>query len=372
VLAYQLETLLVMAAVAAACAVPGVFLVLRRLAMTGDAIGHVLLLGIVLAYFAVRDLSSPWLLAGAAASGVATVALVELLQRSKLLKQDAALGLVFPALFSLGVILATMFLRNTHLDGDAVLLGSAELAWLDRITFGGLDVPRALVVMSGLFLANALAAGVFFKELKLGTFDPALAATLGFAPAVVHYALMTAVSLTTVAAFDAVGPVLVVAFLVVPAATATLFTNRLGVLIPLSVGIGVAAAVGGTGLAMLPGVDTNIAGTAASFLGVVFGLAWLVAPDRGLIAQAARRWRQRRAFHEAMLAIHLLQHEGTAAEADESREAGLHRHFRWGPHEIAAVVRRAEHNGLVTRAGELLRLTDLGRARARDVLGSAA
>lgn len=369
---YQTETALVMAAVAAACAVPGVFLVLRRLAMTGDAIGHVLLLGIVLAYFVVRDLSSPWLLGGAAASGVATVALVELLQRSKLVKQDAALGLVFPALFSVGVILATLYLRNTHLDVDAVLLGFAEYAWLDRIEFGGFNLPHAVVVMGGLFVFNAVAVAVFFKELKLSTFDPALAATLGFAPAAIHYALMTAVSLTTVAAFDAVGPVLVVAFLVVPAATASLFTNRLGVLIAFSVAIGVATAVAGTGLAMLKEFDTNIAGTAASLLGIVFGIAWLVAPECGLIAQAARRWRQRRAFHEAMLAIHLLQHEGTPAEADESREAGLHRHFRWGPDEIAGVVRRAERNGLVTRAGELLRLTDRGRTRARDVLNSAA
>ena len=371
-LSYQIETALVMAAVAAACAVPGVFLVLRRLAMTGDAIGHVLLLGIVLAYFVVRDLSSPWLLLGAAASGVAAVALVELLQRSKLVKQDAALGLVFPALFGLGVILATMYLRNTHLDGDAVLLGSAELAGLDRIEIGGVDLPHALVVMGGVFLFNAAAVAMFFKELKLGTFDPALAATLGFAPAAVHYGLMTAVSLTTVAAFDAVGPVLVVAFLVVPAATASLFTDRLGVLLVLSVVVAVAAAVAGACLAMLPAMNTNIAGTAASLLGAVFAVGWLVAPDRGLVAQAARRWRQRRAFHEAMLAIHLLQHEGTAAEADESREAGLHRHFRWGPDEIAAVVRRAERNGLVTRAGSLLRLTDRGRTKAREVLGSAA
>lgn len=366
-LTYPAEIALVMAAVAAACAVPGVFLVLRRLAMTGDAIGHVLLLGIVLAYFVVGDLSSPWLLAGAAASGVAAVALVELLQRSKLVRQDAALGLVFPALFSVGVVLATLYLRNTHLDADAVLLGSAELAPLDRVRVCGVSLPRAAVVMGGVFAVNAAAALVFFKELKLTTFDPALAATLGFAPAAVHYALMTVVSLTTVAAFDAVGPVLVVAFLVVPAATASLLTTRLGVLVPLSVGLGVGAAVAGARLAVA--LDTNVAGTAATLLGAVFGGVWVVAPGRGLVAQAARRWRQRRAFHEAMLAIHLLQHEGTPAEADEARADGLHRHFRWGPAEIAGVVRRAERAGLVTRGGELLKLTAAGRDRARSSLG---
>lgn len=366
-LSYQLQTTLVMAAVAAACAVPGVFLYLRRLAMTGDAISHVLLLGIVLAYFVVRDLSSVWLLVGAAASGVLTVALVELLQRSNLVRQDAALGLVFPALFAVGVILSTMYLRNTHLDADSVLLGSAEFAVLDHVRIGTVAVPRALLVMGVLFAANLLAVAVFFKELKISTFDPALAATLGFAPGVVHYALMTMVSLTSVAAFDAVGPVLVVAFLVVPATAASLLTNRLGVLILHSVLIGVGSAVAGVWLAFR--LDTTMAGTAASLLGGIFALVWILAPDRGLIAQASRRWRQRREFFEAMLAIHLLQHEGTPAEADEAREAGLHRHFRWGPGEIANVVRRAERNGLVSRSDHLLKLTEKGRERARTVLG---
>src|SRR4051812_18218306 len=116
------ELILVLAVVAAACAVPGVFLVLRRMALGSDAIGHVLLLGIVLAYFATRDLDSPWLLVGAAVAGLVTVALVELLQRTKLVKADAAIGLVFPALFALGVLLVSVKARNIHLDVDAVLL----------------------------------------------------------------------------------------------------------------------------------------------------------------------------------------------------------------------------------------------------------
>src|SRR5690349_22739512 len=96
------EITLVLVTVAAACAVPGTFLVLRRMSLVSDAVGHVLLLGIVLAYFAVRDPDSPWLLVGAALGGLLTVALVEALQRTKLVKADAAIGLVFPALFALG------------------------------------------------------------------------------------------------------------------------------------------------------------------------------------------------------------------------------------------------------------------------------
>lgn len=364
------ETIFLVVAVAAACAVPGVLLVLRRLALVGDAISHVLLFGIVLAYFATRDLYSPWLFLGAAASGVLTVALVEALHRTRLVKEDAAIGLVFPALFAMGTLFASMYLRGTHLDVDAVLLGHAELAVRTPPVFlGGLYLGRQpTVVMAGVFALNVVLVAVFYKELKLATFDASLAASLGFLPAALHYGLMTVVSLTTVAAFDAVGPVLVVAFLVVPPAAAHLLTDRLSRMLGLSVLIAAAAAGGGVVVAF--DLGTNVAGTVATLLGGVFGLVFLLAPRRGLVAQAARRWRQVREFHETMLAIHLLQHEGTPAEADEARAGGLHRHLHWPPGEVARVVARAERNGLVTRAGELLKLTDDGRVRARAVLGS--
>jgi len=363
----QVEAVAVVAAVAAACAIPGSFLVLRRVALLADAISHVLLFGIVVSFLVVRDLASPWLLIGAAASGVLTVAIVETLQRSRLVKSDAAIGLVFPALFSLGTLLATIYLRNTHLDVDRVLLGSAELAPYDRMTIDGMDIgPRGFVVLSIVFVLNAALVVLFFKELKLSTFDAALAATLGFAPALLHYGLMTIVSLTTVAAFDAVGPVVVVALLVVPAATAYLLTDRLAVMIVLSVVIAIAAAIGGTLFAFE--VDANIGGTVATVLGLLFSIAFLLAPGRGLLAALLRRLRQRRQFLETMLAIHLYQHEGTSTELDESRLDGLHRHLHWLPIEVTKVTIRAERNGLVASNGERLRLTDEGRLVARRVL----
>jgi manganese/zinc/iron transport system permease protein len=357
----------VMAVVAAACAVPGVFLLLRRMALVADAISHVLLFGIVAAYLVVRDLSSPWLMVGAAASGVLTVALVEAIQRTKLVKEDAAIGLVFPALFALGAILATMYTRDVHLDADSVLLGNPEFATQDRMRVGRWEVPRAAVVMGGMLLATVVVVGLLFKELKLTTFDPALAAALGFRPGLVHYALMTVVALTVVAAFDAVGPVLVVAFLVVPPSAAYLLTDRLSTMLGLSVLIAVIGSVGGVAVALR--FDTNIAGTAATLLGVLFGVVWLFAPGRGLIADRLRRWRQRRAFLETVLAIHLYQHEGTDAEADEAGAGGLHQHLGWPPGRVAEVVGRAGRHGLVVWAGDLLKLTPAGRARAAGVLG---
>ena len=363
----EFEIILVLVVVAVACALPGAFLVLRRMSLVSDAISHVLLLGIVLAYFVTQNADSPWLLVGAAATGVLTVALVELLQKTRLVKEDAAIGLVFPALFALGVLLASLYLRQTHLDVDRVLLGSPEYARLARWEIGGTPI-KPLWVMAGVLGLNAILLGLFYKELKLTTFDPALAASLGFRPGLFHYGLMTVVSLTAVAAFDAVGPVLVVGFFVVPAAAAFLLTDRLSILLVLAAAIGAIGAATGTHLAIR--FDTNIAGTVAVMLGVLFAIAFVLAPERGLVAQAERRWKQMRTFHQTMLAVHLFQHEGTSAESDEARFDGLHRHLHWLPGQIAVVVTRAERNGLVTRSGELLKLTDAGRMRAREVLGN--
>ena len=188
-MSYELEIALVLIVVAASCALPGTFLVLRRMSLVSDAISHVLLFGIVLAYFATQDADSPWLLAGAAATGVLTVALVELLHRTRLIKEDAAIGLVFPALFAAGVLLASLYLRQTHLDVDRVLLGYPEYARQARWQIAGTPV-KPLGVMAGVLAINALLVVVFFKELKLTTFDPALAVSLGFRPGILHYGLM--------------------------------------------------------------------------------------------------------------------------------------------------------------------------------------
>src|SRR5262245_54761784 len=169
------EVCAVLVVTAAACSVLGAFVVLRRMALLTDAIGHVLLLGIVLAFLVTHDLQSPLLILGAAASGLITVALVEAVSKSRLVKEDAAIGLIFPALFALGVILTTVYTRNIHLDVDRVLLGSPELAPLNRASTSDYDLgPISLLVMSGVFLLNAAFVIVLFKELKISTFDAAL------------------------------------------------------------------------------------------------------------------------------------------------------------------------------------------------------
>lgn len=128
----QWEIILLASLTAMACSLPGVFLVLRRMTLLSDAISHTVLLGIVAAFFLTGSLTSPWLIIGAASMGVFTVVLVEGIQKSTLVREDAAIGLVFPALFSLAVLLISLFGKNVHLDLDSVLLGEnrpGSLAW---------------------------------------------------------------------------------------------------------------------------------------------------------------------------------------------------------------------------------------------------
>jgi manganese/zinc/iron transport system permease protein len=360
----SLEIQLIASVVAVACALPGVFLVLRRMAMMSDAISHTVLLGIVIGFFIVEDLNSPFLILGAALTGVLTVSLVELLNRTGLVREDAAIGLVFPALFSLAVILISRYAGDVHLDTDAVLLGELAFAPFERFEPFGVDIgPISLYVMGGILLLNLLFILLFYKELKLATFDPGLAAALGFSPAAIHYGLMTMVSITAVGAFDTVGSILVVALMVAPPVSAYLLTDRLPRMLGLSALFGVLSALGGYWLARA--LDANIAGSMATMAGLLFGLVFLLAPERGLVALARRRARQKWTFAQTMLAIHLLNHEGSPEAAEENRVAHLSEHLRWEPGFAQRVVRLAEREGLVVRQNGHLALTETGRDVAR-------
>ena len=362
----QTEIQIIAAVVAVACALPGVFLVLRRMALMSDAISHAILLGIVLAFFVVEDLASPFLIIAAAITGVITVALVELLHGTGLVREDAAIGIVFPALFSGGVILISRYAGSVHLDTHAVLLGELAFAWMERLTVFGYDLPKSLWVMASILLINLVFIILFYKELKLATFDTELAAALGFSPVLVHYGLMSLVSVTAVGAFDAVGSILVVALMIAPPATAYLLTDRLSYLLGLSALIGIGSAITGYWLARW--LDASIAGAMATMSGVFFLLTFLLAPARGLIAIARRRVRQRWQFAQAMLTIHLLNHEGSPEAQQERRIEHLDEHLRWTPSFAERVVRYAEKQGAIqSNAGDLM-LTEHGRQIARDGL----
>jgi manganese/zinc/iron transport system permease protein len=361
----QFEIQLIASIVAVACALPGVFLVLRRMAMMSDAISHTVLLGIVIAFFITKSLNSPLLLLGAALMGMITVSFVELLNRTRLVREDAAIGLVFPAIFSIAVILISRFAGDVHLDTDAVLLGELAFAPFNRLRLFGLDFgPESLYVTGVILLLNIIFIALLYKELKLATFDPALAAALGFAPALIHYALMALVSLTTVGAFDAVGSVLVVAFMIAPPAAAYLLTDRLSRMLIASSLIGVFSAVSGYWLAHW--LDASIAGSMATMTGISFLTVYLFAPERGLIAQARRRQGQRIEFALTMLAMHIAHHTATHEVEQENQVVRLHEHLKWSPQFAAEIVGIAERNGLVQQKQGLLLLTESGLKRSQQ------
>ena len=361
----QFEIQLIASVVAAACAIPGVFLVLRRMAMMSDAISHAILLGIVLAFFVIHDISSPFLILGAALSGVLTVSLVELLNRTKLIKEDASIGLVFPVLFSIGVILIARYAWNVHLDVHAVLLGELAFAPFDRLILFGTDIgPKSLYVMGTILVINLIFITLFYKELKIATFDAGLAAAIGFSPGLIHYGLMSLVSITAVGAFDAVGSILVVALMIAPPAAAYLLTDNLTKMILISVLLAVISAISGFWLAIL--LDANIAGAMATMAGLLFFLIFLVAPERGVVAIARRRSYQRWEFAGKMLAIHLLNHEGTEDEENESQIDHLEENLRWKESFAKGVVKYALNKGFVIVNEDRLLLTNRGREYAKE------
>lgn len=275
------EITLVAVVVAVTCALPGVFLVLRGVTMVSDAITHTVLLGIVLAFFITQDLNSPLLMIGATLVGLATVWLIETIQRSDLVSNDAAIGIVFPLFFSIAIIMITLYAGDVHLDEDAVLMGELAFAPFRRLAVFGYDLgPQSLWVMLIIMIINALFIFFFYKELKVTTFDPAFAAALGFSPLLIHYGLMTLVSLTAVGAYDSVGSILIVGFMVGPALSGYLLTHSLNKMIAITIIMAIVNSVIGVQMAFW--LDTTIAGMIAVVTGSTTLLTLIFSPKKGL------------------------------------------------------------------------------------------
>lgn len=356
----QIEIQIIAVIVAVACALPGVFLVLRKMSMMSDSITHTILLGIVLAFFVIHDLSSPLLIAGAALMGVVTVWLTEMLRRTHLLAEDAAIGVVFPLLFSIAIILITRYAGSVHLDTDSVLLGELAFAPFDRMIIWGVDIGAKAIYTTGiLLLINLAAIVIFFKELKVATFDPMLAAVMGFSPALLHYGLMTLVSLTTVGAFQAVGSVLVVAFMIGPPVTAYLLTDNLKHMLILSGVIGAINGILGYHVAAI--FDVSIAGSIAVVIGIVFLTVFIFAPHRGLISSIFRRKYQKIEFAKATVLFHISNHEYSNEKSDETDIENIRVHLNWSSEFIKKIIKLLEHDKHVVFDNDEIKLTSEGR-----------
>ena len=275
--------------VASSAGLLGCYLILRKMSMIGDAISHAVLPGIFIAFLLSGSLSSLPMLVGASIFGVFCTVFIEFLHQKGRLQSDAAIGIVFTFLFAIGVILISVYAKQVHLDQDCVLYGEIAYVPLDTwTTASGTDLgPSAVWVMSGLLLLIVAMITLGYKGLFLTTFDPAYAAAIGVSTTFWHYLLMSAVSLTTVLAFESVGAILVVAFLIGPASTAYLLTNKLPVMLGLTMIIGILASIGGYYLAVW--LNGSIAGAMAAIVGLLFLLAFLFSPSQGLIVKALRR-----------------------------------------------------------------------------------
>ncbi|WP_458789157.1 metal ABC transporter permease [Adonisia turfae] len=378
-LGLDLFPMLAVTLAALCCGVLGNFLVLRRLSLMGDAISHSVLPGLVIAFLITTSRSPVVMMLGAAAAGVATVVLVELVKKLGRVEPGAAMGVVFSVLFALGVLLIERAaVRHVDLDADCVLHGQLEtLAWYGAPESVGellrwstvSAVPMPIITLLLMCGVAGVFVVLFFKELRLAAFDPELATSQGFNATLMHYMLMVLVAGATVASFEAVGSILVIAMLICPAATARLLTDRLGSQIGVSLGIALLAGIGGyVAAAAVPDLfgkeAVNAAGSVTVFSGVLLVVAIVVSPRYGVISRFVRRRRLavRVAIDDLLASMHRAGESGTH-ELDVSRL----RHELVGRPSRAAIA-RAVRRGLLDRTRTTVRLTDKGRVRAADVV----
>ena len=283
---------------AVATAIPGCFLVLRRMSMMGDAISHAILPGLAVGFLLTNSRITPVMFIGAACAGLLTAAFTQCISKYGKVDRGAAMGIVFTSLFALGLILIRQSAGYVELDAGCVLYGSLEFTVIDVVQIGSIEIPRAALSIGSVMCFNILFIALLFKELSISSFDPSLASTLGISSGLMHYLLMVVVALTTVASFEALGSIIVIAMLVVPPSTALLLTNRLSHMLLLSAVIGLLSAfLGHVGALAIPQVfgfqGTVTSGMVAVAAGLLFFCAWVYSqfqdPSTWIAVKGSRR-----------------------------------------------------------------------------------
>ncbi|MEE2907043.1 MAG: metal ABC transporter permease [Planctomycetota bacterium] len=361
-----------------ACALPGTFLLLRGMSMMGDAISHAILPGIALGFLVSGSRDNLWMFLGAAIAGVVTAVLTQVLHRLGRLERGAAMGVVFTSLFALGLILIVQTADHVDLDPNCVLYGAIELAPLDTVMILGMEIPRAVPVLVVVGLINLLVVVLFYKEMKISAFDPDMARSAGINAGLMNQVLMVMTAATCVACFEVVGSILVVSLLVAPAAAARLISDRLPVVLILAVIIGaIAAALGHISAITVPGwfpggvEDTSTAGMMAVLAGVLFGLAWILAPRHGLLVRSVHRLRlQVRIVSEDALGLLFRSEERGDTMSPSRVRRTLVTLADAGPLAARLAVSRLQRRGLVYREGSAWRLSEAGRSQAAQVVRS--
>ena len=367
---------------AIAASLLGNFLVLRRLSLMGDAISHSVLPGIAAAFLFSGTRGSVVVLIGAASMGLLTVWLTELIRKYGKVEESAAIGVVFTSLFAVGLIMMVRAGDKIDLDPSCVLYGNLEMIILEKVATPFGEVPQVVVTISVVCLLNAICIAVFFKQWQLSTFDPLLSQAQGISPTLFHYMLASLVAVTCIASFEAVGNILVVAMLVVPAATAFLLCKQLHTMILVSVVIGTASAITGHMLAISVPVafgfkSVNSAAMMAVASGIFLVIAVIASPKAGVLVRLIeQRTVARKIIGEDILAL-LYRHSERSMENNnilENRSVLAKRdiavQLKITLQRLSSVTSQLVRNGWVSMTQTSVALTDKGHRVAQNLIRS--
>lgn len=254
---------------AISCCIPGTFLILRGTSLISDAISHAIFLGIVVSFLVYQQMYTPVLFLGGTCTALMTVAAIEKIIATKRLQPDAVIGITFPFLFSVAVILIHMYAHNIHLDIDAVLLGELAFSPFYQIIYDGQAIGSySMWTMCAIAILNTLTLIIWYRRLAVTSFDPDFASNIGQNPTYTHWILMTITCITILGAFEAAGAVLVVAFIITPPATAYIITKRISHMIVIGILMSILGAL--LGCLFANGTQTSIAGSIATMYSVLF------------------------------------------------------------------------------------------------------
>jgi manganese/zinc/iron transport system permease protein len=332
----------------------GCFLVVRGMSLLGDALSHSVLPGIVIGFLIGGSLASPWILIGATFFGLLAAVLVQAVQDHSRVKEDASLGITFTTLFALGVVMVNQ-ISGVDLDPGCVLYGNLEFF----IKFSD-TVHPGLWPMGAILIGIIVCLVVFYRQLLLCTFDPGLAVSLGIPAAFVHYAVMTVLSLTVVASFEAVGAILAVALLILPGAAARLWTDRMRPMLLIAAAHGIVSTILGYWFSHYEVYNTSAAGSICTAGFGLFILTWLFAPHHGLLTRAMHR----RRFLRNVAAENLLKTIGElSAGQDAVPLARLRDELRMSDRHFKQALAHATGRQWVTPTDSALSLTTSGRDR---------
>lgn len=306
-MSYELSLILIAGITSLSAAILGVFLVIRKMSMIIDAISHTVLFGIVIGFIIVKDVTSPLLIILATATGLLTTFLIEMLVKSRRVTEDAATGVVFPLIFSISIILISSdYLKGAHIGPDTTFLGQLELTPIKLIKIGSLKMPSSLFYASILLFIVIIFVIIFYKELKVVSFDYIFAGILGISINLIHYLLMSLVSVTAVLSFDIMGAIMIISLMVGPAATALLLTKKLYNTILVSTLVAIINVVIGVFLGLV--LNVEISALIAVSTIVLFILVLLVNPNSGLISRAINRNKLKNTYNLIAFIMHINNH----------------------------------------------------------------